>query len=190
MSAATTVGSSRRGWVGGANGMAASSAGRTASRAWPCDTGGGPGRLSGSADRGASAGTAVRAGSGPGSGSGAGRLGDDGSVGGTASPACGAWCRWDAGSACAVAGRSSGAAVLDVAGAWGFAPSVGLWAWGCMVSEGRVVVVSVEVAARVCVGGSSGSVFAGPAVGQSGVPWRGRGSRSACVAAARLAAGW
>ena len=68
--------------------------------------------------------------------------------------------------------------------------SVGLWAWGCTVSDGRVVVVSVGVAARVCVGGSSGGAFAGPAVSRSGVPWRGRGSGWACVTAARLAAGW
>ena len=48
----------------------------------------------------------------------------------TAGPAGEARCRWHAGSACAVAGRSPGAVVLDVAGAWGFAPSVGLLARG------------------------------------------------------------
>ena len=130
----------------------------------------------------------VRAGSGLGSGLGAGRPGDDGSAGHTAGPAGGAWCRWDAGSACAVADRSPGAAVLDVAGAWGLGLWVGLWAWGRTVSEGLVVVVSVGVAALACVGGSSGGAYAGPAVGQSGVPWRGRGSGWACVAAALLTA--
>ena len=116
------------------------------------------------------------AGSGPVSGFGAGRPGDDGSVDRTAGPAGGAWCRWDAGSACAMADRSPGDAVLDVAGVWGFGPSVGLLAWGCTVSEGRVVVASVGVAAHACVEGSSGSAFAGPAVGRSGVPWRGDGA--------------
>ena len=87
-----------------------------ASQAWPSDTGGGPGRLPGPADRGASARTVVCAGSVPGSGCGAGRPGDDGSVGRTAGPAGGAWSRWDADSACAVVCRSSGAAVLGVAG--------------------------------------------------------------------------
>ena len=111
-------------------------------------------------------------------------------MGCTAGPAGGAWCRWDARSACAVAGRSPGAAVLDLARVWGFGPSMGLWAWGCTVFEDRVAVVSVGVVARACVRGSSGGAFAGPAVGRSGVPWRGRGSRWACVAAARLAAGW
>ena len=77
----------------------------------------------------------------------------------------------------------------DVVGAWGFGPSVGFWAWGCTVSEGRVVVVSGGVAAPVCVGASSGGALAGPADGRSGVPWRGRGSGLACVAAARLGAG-
>ena len=132
----------------------------------------------------------MRAGSGMGSGLGAGRPGDDGSAGRTVGPANGAWCRWDARSACVVAGRSPGAAVLAVAGAWGSGPSVGSWAWGRTVSEGRVVAVLVGVAACACVGGSSGGAYAGPAVGRSGVPWRGRGSGWACVAAARLAAGW
>ena len=108
----------------------------------------------------------------------------------TAGPAGGAWCCWDDVSACAVAGRSSGAVVPDVAGAWGFGLVVGSRAWGCTVSEGRVVVVSVGVVACVCVQKSSGGAFAGPAAGWSGVPWRGWGSRWACVAAARLAAGW
>ena len=190
VSSASTVGSPRCGWVGGASGVAAVLAGRAAPRAWASDTGGGPGRLPGPADREASARMVVCAGSGPGSGSGAERPGDDGSAGRTAGPAGRAWCCWDAGSACAVAGRSPGAAVLDVAGAWGFRPSVGLWAPGCTVSEGRVLVVSVRAAARVCVGGSSGGAYAGPSIGRSGVQWRGRGSGWACVAAARLAAGW
>ena len=60
---------------------------------------------------------------------------------------------------------------------------------GCTVSEGRAVVVSVGVAVCACVGGLSGGVYAGPAAGRSGVPWRGRGSGWACVAAAWLAAG-
>ena len=46
--------------------------------------------------------------------------------------------------------------------------------------------VSVGVAVCACVGGLSGSVYAGSAAGQSGVPWRGRGSGRACVAAAGL----
>ena len=66
---------------------------------------------------------------------------------------------------------------------------MGSWVWGRTVSEGQAVVVSVGVAACACVGGSSGSVYAGPAVGRSGVPWCERGSGSACVAAAWLAAG-
>ena len=188
MSSASTVGSSRCGWVGGAGSGAAISASPAAPEAWPSDTGGGPGRLPGPADRGPSVGTVVHAWSGIGSGLGARRPGDDGSVGRTAGPAVGAWCRWDAGSAWAVAGRSPGAAVLHVAGAWGFGPSVGLCAWWCTVPEGRVVVVSGGVAARVCVGGSSDGVFAGTAVGRSGVPRRGSGW--ACVAAPRLAACW
>ena len=187
---ASTVGSSRCGRVGGAGGAAAWYAGCAASRAWPSDTGGGPGRLPGPADCRASAGTVVHAGSGPGSGLGAGRPGDDGSAGRTAGPAGGASCRWDAGLACAVAGRSPGAAVLDVAGAWGFGFSLGSWACGRTVSEGRVEEVSVRVAACACVGGSLGGAYAGPAVGRSGVPWRGQGSGWVCVAAARLTAGW
>ena len=79
--------------------------------------------------------------------------------------------------------------MLGVAGAWGFGLSVGWWAWGCIVPEGGVLVVSVGVAARVCVGGPSGGAYAGPSAGRSGVPWRRRGSRWACSAAARLAAG-
>ena len=185
-----TVGSPRCGWVGGAGGAASSSAGCAASRAWPSHTGGSRGRLPGPADCGSSAGTLVRAGSGSGSGLGAGRSGDDGSAGRTVGPARGAWCRWDAGSACIVAGRSPGAAVLDVAGTWGSGPSVESWAWGRTVSEGWVVAMSVRVAACACVGGSSGGTYAGPAVGRSGVPWRGWGSGWACVAAAWLAAGW
>ena len=66
-----------------------------------------------------------------------------------------------------------GSTVLDVAGAWGFGPSMRLWAWGCTVSEGRVLVVSVGAAAHAYVGGSLGSAYAGPSVGLSGVPWRG-----------------
>ena len=111
-------------------------------------------------------------------------------MGRTTGPADGAWCRWDAGSPCAVACRSPGAAVLGVAGAWGFGLSVGLWAWGCTVPEGRVLVVSVGVAPHACVGGPSGGAYAGPSVGRSGVPRCGRGSGWSCVAAARLAAGW
>ena len=185
------MGSSRCGWAGGAGGVAALLIGPAASQAWPSDTGKGPGRLPGPADRGASAGTVVCAGSGLGSALGAGRPGDDGSVGRTAGPAGGAWCRWDAGSACAAACRwSPGAVVLGVAGAWGLGLSVGLWAWGCTVPEGRVLVASVGVAACDCVGGPSGGAYAGPSVGRSGEPWRGRGSGWACIAAARLAAGW
>ena len=50
------------------------------------------------------------------------------------------------------------------------------------------MVVSVGVAACACVEGPSGSAYAGPAVGRSGVPWCGRGSGGAYVAAALLAA--
>ena len=184
------MGSPRCGLVGGAGGGAASSAGCTALRAWPSDRGGGPGRLPGPADCGASAGTVVHAGSGPGPALGAGRPGDDGSAGRTVGPAGGAWCCWDAASACVLAGRSPGAALLDVARVWGSGLSVGSRAWRRTVSEGRVVAVSVGVAACACVGGSSGGAYAGPAVGRSGVPWRGRGSGWDCVAAAWLAAGW
>ena len=155
--------------------------------------GGGPGRLPRPAHRGVSAGTVACAGSGsgPGLGLGAGRLGDDGSVGSTAGPAGGAWCRRDAGSASAGACRwCSGAVALGVARAWGLGLSVGLWVWGCTVPEGRVMVVSVGAAIRVCLGGPSGGAYAGPAFGRSGVPWRGRGSGWACFAAAQLAAGW
>ena len=121
-SVASLVGSSHCGWAGGAGCGAASPVGCVASRAWPSDTGGGPGWLPGPADRGLSAGTVVCAGSrsGPEPGLGAGRLGDDGYVGRTASPAGGAWCRWDAGSACAGACTwSPGAVALGVTGAWG-----------------------------------------------------------------------
>ena len=51
------------------------------------------------------------------------------------------------------------------------------------------MVVSVGVAVCACVGGPSGGAFAGPAAGRSGVPWCGRYSRWACVAAAWLVAG-
>ena len=51
---------------------------------------------------------------------------------------------------------------------------MGLWVWGGAVPDGWVLAVS----------------DAGPSVGRSGVPWHGQGSRSACVAAAWLAAGW
>ena len=66
---------------------------------------------------------------------------------------------------------------------------MGSWVWGRTVSEDRAVVVSVGVAACARVGGPSGGAYAGPAVGWSGVPWCGRGSGWACVAAAWLAAG-
>ena len=78
--------------------------------------------------------------------------------------------------------------MLDIAGASGSRPSAG--SWGRTESEGRVVAVSVGVEAYACVGGSSGGAYAGPAAGRLGVPWRGRGSEWACVAAAWLAAGW
>ena len=105
--------------------------------------------------------------SGLGPGLGAGQPGDDGSVGRTSRPAGGAWCRWDGGSACAGACRwSPGAVVLGVAGAWGLGLSVGLWAWGCTVPEGRVLVVSAGVAVRACVGGPSGGAYALPSVGR------------------------
>ena len=65
---------------------------------------------------------------------------------------------------------------------------MGPWVWGCTVSEGRALVVSVGVAVCACVGGPSGGAYAGPAAGWSGVPWWGRGSGWACVAAAWLAA--
>ena len=190
-SVACTVGSSRCGWAGGARVVASSPVGLAASRVWPSDTGGSTGRLPGPADRGASAGTVVCAGSGLGSGLGAGRPSDDGCVGRTTGPAGGASCCWDAGFACAGGCRwSPWVVVLGAAGASGFAPAVGLWALRCTVPEGRVLVVSVRLAARACAGGPSGGVYAGPSVGRSGVPWRGRGSGWACVAAAWLAAGW
>ena len=70
----------------------------------------------------------------------------------------------------------------------GLGLSVGSWTWGRTVSEYWVVAVLVGVAACACVGGSSGGAYARPAVGRSGVPWRGRGSGWACAAAAWLAA--
>ena len=76
----------------------------------------------------------------------------------------------------------------DVAGAWGVRPSVGPGVWGCTVPEGRAAVVSVGVAVCSFVGGPSGGVCTGSALGRSGVPWCGRGPGRACVAAARLAA--
>ena len=57
------------------------------------------------------------------------------------------------------------------------------------MSEGLAVVVSVGVAVCACVGGPWGGAYAGPAAGRSGVPWCGRGSGWACVAAAWLVAG-
>ena len=186
ISSAPTVGSPCCCWVGSAGGSAASFVGCAASRAWPSDMGGGTGWLPRPAGCGAPTGAVVRAWSGPGSGPGAGRPGDDPSAGRAVGQVGGAWCRWGASPACVVAGRSS---VPDVAGAWGSRPSVGSWVWGRTVSEGRMVVVSVGVAACACVGGSSGGAYAGPAVGRSGVPWCGWGSRWACVAAAWLAAG-
>ena len=71
----------------------------------------------------------------------------------------------------------------------GLGPFWGRGVWGCTVSEGRAAVVSVGVAVCACVGGASGGVYAGSAAGRSGVPWCGRGSGWACVAAAWLAAG-
>ena len=180
-------------WGSRARRVAASPVGRAASGARTSDTGGGLGRLPGPADRGVSAGTVACAGSGswPGPGLGAGQLENDGSVGRTAGRAGGVWCRWDTGSVCAGACRwSPGAAVLCVAGAWGLRLSVGLWVWGCTVPEGRGLVLSVGVAVRVCVEGPSDGAYAGPSLCRSGVPWLGRGSGWACVAAARLAAGW
>ena len=190
-SVASTVGSSRCGWAGGAGGVAASPIGRAASRAWPSDTGSGPGGLPGPADHGVSAGTVVCAGSGsgPGPGLGPGRLGDDGSSGRTAGPTGGTWCRWDAGSGPGASRWSLWAVAQGVAGAWGLGLSSGLWAWKCTVPDGRLLVVYVGVAVRVCVGGPLDGAYAGPSVGRSGVPWRGRGSAWAYVAAARLADG-
>ena len=192
-SVASTVGSLRCGWVGVAGCVVASPVSRAGSLAWPSDTGGTPGRLPGPADRGVSAGTVACAGSGSeaGPGLGAQRLGDDDSVGRTAGPAGGAPCPWGACSACAGACRwSPWAAALGVAGARGWGLLVGLLAWGHTVQEGRVLVVSVGVVVRVCVGGPSRGAYAGPFVGRSGVRWRGRGSGWACFAAAWLAAGW
>ena len=130
-----------------------------------------------------SAGTVACAGSGswfrPGLG--AGRLRDYVSVGRTAGPAGGSWCRWDANLACAGAcGWSPGAVALRVAVAWGPGLSVGLWAWGRTVPKGRVLVVSVGPAVRVCVRGPLAGACAGPSVRRFGVPWRGRGSGWAC----------
>ena len=77
----------------------------------------------------------------------------------------------------------------DVAGAWGVRPSVGPGVWGCTEPEGRAAVVSVGVAVCAYVGGQSSGVCTWSAAGRSGVPWCGRGSGWACVAAAWLAAG-
>ena len=156
---APTVGSPRCGGVGSAGGSASLFVGCAPSRAWPSDTGGGSGRLPGPAGCGAPARGWVRAGSGPGPGPGAGRPGDDGSAGLAVGPVGGAWCRWGAGPACVVGGRSS---VLDVAGAWGSRSSVGSWAGGRTVWEGQAVEVSVGVAACACVRGSSGGAYLGP----------------------------
>ena len=147
-------------------------------------TGGGSGRLRGPAGCGAPAGAAMRAGSGPGPGPRAGP-GDDGSAGRAGGPVGGAWCCWGAGPSCVLAGRSC---VPDIARAWGVRPSVGPVVWGCTVSEGRAAVVSVGVAVCACVGGPSGGVYAGSPAGRSGVPWCGRASGWARVAAAWLAA--
>ena len=124
----------------------------------------------------------------PGQGSGWG-LGDREMTALPAAPAAlffGAWRRWGAGPSRVMAGRPP---VPDVAGVWGVRPSVGPMVSGCTVPEGRAVVMSVGVVVCACVGGPSGGVCAGSAAGRSGVPWRGRGSGWACVAAACLAAG-
>ena len=71
----------------------------------------------------------------------------------------------------------------------GLGPRWGRGWWGCTVPEGRAAVVLVGVAVCACVGGPWGGVCAGSAAGRSGVPWCGRGSGWACVAAAWLAAG-
>ena len=76
-----------------------------------------------------------------------------------------------------------------VSGAWGVRPSVGPGVSGCTVPGDGAAVVSVGVAVCTCVGGPSGGVSAGSAAGRSGVPWCGRHSGWACVAAAWLAAG-
>ena len=149
-------------------------------------TGGGSGWLPRPAGCGAPARAVVRAGSGPGLVPGAGRPGHDGSAGRAGGPAGGAWRRWGASPLHVMAGRSP---VPDVAGAWGVRPSVGLGMWGCTVPEGRAAVVSVGVAVCACVGGPSSGVCTGSAAGRPGVPWFGRGSGRACVAAAWLAAG-
>ena len=186
ISSAPTVGSPRCGWVGGAGGSASSFVGCGAPRVWHSATGVSSGRLPGPAGCGALVGVAVRAGPWPGPEPGAGQPGDDGSAGRAGGPVGGAWCRWGAGSSCVMAGRSS---VLDVAGAWGVRPPVGPGVWECTVSEGRSAVVSVGAAVCACVGGPSDGVYAGSPAGGSGVPWCGRGSGWACVAAAWLAAG-
>ena len=183
---APTVGSPFCCWVGSAGGSASSFVGCVVPRAWSSATGGGMVWLPGPAGCGAPAGAAVRAGSGPGPGPGAGRPGDDGSASRAGGLVGGAWCRWGASASCVVAGRSS---APDVAGAWGIRPSVGPGVWGCTVSGGRAAVVLDGVSVCSCVGGLSGGVYAGPAAGRSGVPWCGRGSGWACVAAAWLAAG-
>ena len=183
---ASTAGASRCGWVGGVGSSAPSSAGGGAPQAWPPATGGGSGRPPGSAGCGASAGAAVRGGSGPGPGPGSGRPGGDISAGRAGGLVGGALCCWGTDPPCVVAGRSS---VPDVAEARGVRPPVGPWVWGCPASEGRAVVASVGVAVCVRVGRLSVGVYVGSAAGRSGAPWCGRGSGSACVVAAWLAAG-
>ena len=66
-SLASTVGSSRCGWAGGAGGVAAPAPRCAPSRVWPSCTGVAPGWPPGWADRGLSAGTVARVGSGSGS---------------------------------------------------------------------------------------------------------------------------
>ena len=186
LSSAPIVDSSHCGSVGGAGGSASSFVGCGAPRVWPSATGAGSGRLPGPAGCGAPAGAVVRAGSGPGLVPGVWQPGGDGSAGRAGGPAGGAWRRWGAGLSHVMAGKSP---VPDVAGPWGVWPSVGPGVWGCTVPEGRAAVVSVGVAVCACVGGPSGGLCTGSAAGRSGVPWCGRGSVQACVAAARLAAG-
>ena len=185
ISSAPTVDSSRCGWVGGAGGSASSFVGCNAPRVWPSATGAGSGPLPGPAGCGAPARPVVPAGSGLGLVPGAGRPGDDGSAGRAGGPAGGAWRRWGAGPSHVMARRSP---VPDIAGAWGFWPSVGPGLWGCTVPEVRAAVVSVGVAVCACVAGPSGGVCTGSVARRSGVPRCGRGSGRVCVAAARLAA--
>ena len=69
----------------------------------------------------------------------------------------------------------------------GLGPRWGRWCGGARCQRaGRCW---CRVVACAWVGGSLGGVYAGPAVGRSGVPWCGRGSGWDCVAAAWLAAG-